>query len=127
MNQTDYSDLPLINEGHLKSLADLGKSSPGFFSGLLDHYFNKVPELLRDLSQASSLTEYNRIEFVAHKIKGMSGSLGGTRLEAICQEIENYGELKSTDRPRLNALIDLSKTTFELTQRALTNFSAKIS
>lgn len=80
------------NEGEALFLPEQGlrrvRNNHDFYKKLLVDYFLELPEKISELKGAVDSSDYKKIEFFAHYIKGMSNNVGAVRLGKLCALIE---------------------------------------
>ena len=82
------------------SMADL-------FQDLLVMFRGEAPKLLAAMRAAVAENNAEKLKMAAHSLKGAAGSLGATRLEANCAEVEKIGRAGSVEGAEpLLALLD---------------------
>jgi HPt (histidine-containing phosphotransfer) domain-containing protein len=55
---------------------------------LVESFRAKAPEMFSDLRRAAGDGDRQHVRFVAHTLKGLSGTVGARRVEALCAELE---------------------------------------
>lgn len=80
-----------IDEAKVKSLIELGDGDPSFLKDLTEIFKERVPELKDDLEKALAASDAERVEKLAHALKGTCGNLGAERMMKICEHLEICG------------------------------------
>jgi HPt (histidine-containing phosphotransfer) domain-containing protein len=118
---------PMVDLARLRSIKALGEpdDSDGFFSGLLNIFFERVPQLLSDLESAVVNQDSLRIEKLAHALKGSCGNLGAVRMMNLAERLESLGRSKQLT-PELSVLLSQLKVAYpETREELLRNASGK--
>jgi HPt (histidine-containing phosphotransfer) domain-containing protein len=55
---------------------------------LLESFHAKTPDMVSDLRRAAEKRDCQNVRFIAHTLKGLSGTVGARRVQALCAEIE---------------------------------------
>ena len=99
---------PLIDLEYLETLTG---GDQAFKTELLQTFFEAIPEYLDTLQKAIEDKDAYRIERGAHLIKGTSGSMGISSIQAIASELEEKGRDKNiTDAAKfLHQMQDIVK------------------
>jgi CheY-like chemotaxis protein/HPt (histidine-containing phosphotransfer) domain-containing protein len=79
----------------LLDLAD--DSDPSFLGGMIDAFAVTSSETLQGLRGALERGEAEPLERAAHALKGSSGSLGATRVAALCARLQEIGRAGSVE------------------------------
>jgi HPt (histidine-containing phosphotransfer) domain-containing protein len=66
----------------------LGDEAEELIRGLVESFRGRMPEMLQSLRRAIASGERRQLEMVAHTLKGLSGTLGARRVQALCQSLE---------------------------------------
>ena len=69
--------------------AESSASAEPLLTRLIHIYQREAPETLRMLAAAIDLGDTAALEIAAHKLKGASGNFGATRLQQLCQVVED--------------------------------------
>ncbi len=86
---TNVDDQPVLDPTALdETRTFLGDEADGIIRTLFDSFSSRTPETIATMRQA--VTEGNRrqLELAAHTLKGLSGTIGARRVQALCGEIE---------------------------------------
>jgi CheY-like chemotaxis protein len=78
-----------LDEGVLAGLRELGDAD--LLSELSAIYLDDASSRLAALREAIEGDDVHAVERVAHTLKGASGSMGATRMAALCAELVNVG------------------------------------
>lgn len=111
--------LPLIDPKKLQLIRDLGEpdDADGFFRGLLQVFFERVPQLLVELEVAIRAADCSGTEQSAHALKGTAGHLGAVWLMQLAAELESMG--REQDLAGAEAPLDELKRVYPLTKLEL--------
>ena len=91
--------IPLIDLEYLETLTG---GDQAFKTELLQTFFEAIPEYFAALQKAIENNDAYAIERGAHLIKGTSGSMGISSIQAIASELEEKGRDKNiTDANKL--------------------------
>jgi signal transduction histidine kinase/DNA-binding response OmpR family regulator len=96
------AELPTLDFEQFDSLDDLGAE---FKSTMMDHFLAEVRGRYEAILAEVDSGDDPAVAFLAHKLRGSSGTLGGAALAAVCGEVE--GSAKSglpVSRPLLDRL-----------------------
>jgi HPt (histidine-containing phosphotransfer) domain-containing protein len=99
----------------LAGLRELG--DPDLLSELTEMFFDDASSRLATLHEAVEGDDAQSLEHVAHALKGSSGSMGATRMAAICTELQDAGA--SGDLSRAPALLEQLEDEFGRVRPAL--------
>ena len=98
-NQNTTMSIPLIDLEYLETLTG---GDQAFKTELLQTFFEAIPEYFAALQKAIENNDAYAIERGAHLIKGTSGSMGISSIQAIASELEEKGRDKNiTDANKL--------------------------
>jgi len=64
---------------------------------LLASFDAKTPEMVSALRRAAEQRDHQQVRFVAHTLKGLSGTVGARRVQAICGQIESSAGNEETE------------------------------
>lgn len=64
------------------------KTGRSILRGLVEHYLNTTPDLLRDMAVNLDQRSYEAAAALAHTLKSSSANLGAREMAEICNEIE---------------------------------------
>lgn len=67
----------------------LGEEAADVIGGVIESFRRRTPEMLHTLRQAVAAGERPQLELVAHTLKGLSGTVGARRVQALCERLEN--------------------------------------
>ncbi|HYO48138.1 MAG TPA: response regulator [Gemmatimonadota bacterium] len=96
---------------------DLGGMAP--VSQVIATFLEKTPSVLAELSKAAARADADGIWRTAHRIRGMSATLGARKLSEQCAEIERLGRMGSVpDAANLVTAIEESYRTAEAALKA---------
>ena len=88
----------LIDPDVWDSLVALEASGePGFLALLLNEFLRTAPLRIRSLRAAEADGDARTLEWEAHSLKGSSGTLGLSKMVALCEQLEQAGHAGSCD------------------------------
>jgi HPt (histidine-containing phosphotransfer) domain-containing protein len=99
----------------LRSLDEPGK--PPFVQGLIRAFLSDAPRLIDEIRRRSEEGDARRLAAVAHRLAGISTSLGARRVAGLCIRIEKRAALGSA-APAGELVADLAAA-FDATQARL--------
>ncbi len=95
----------IIDRTVVSELRGLQSSNdPGFFNHLIDLFVEETPRRLTALREAAERGEPEAIAREAHALKGSSGHLGATRMDALCEILENQSRRGSVSMAIVKSL-----------------------
>ena len=112
---SDAQWLDLRTMAELRSLDEPGK--PSFVEGLVREFLDDAPRLIEDIRRRSDEGDVRRMAAVAHRLAGMSTSLGARRVAGLCVRIEKRAAL-GNGHPLGDIVADLA-VAFEATRARL--------
>jgi len=71
----------------LRQLDDTGE----LFTTLMTHFLDETPRLQEQMQAAFRRRDATALVEAAHKLKGSSGSVGATRMQQLCGELQRLG------------------------------------
>ena len=101
--------------GELRALRS--PRDPDFFVHLIDLFIEETPHRLAALRQAASIANPEALAGEAHALKGSCAHLGATRMDALCEILEEQGRAGSTSGSL--ALLDVLTEEFDRVREAL--------
>jgi CheY-like chemotaxis protein len=112
-----------LDEGVLATLRGLQEEGgPDILKKLTELFLEDAPHQIAALREAVQAGETQAVGRIAHTLKGSSGSMGATRMAAVCSELEEVGT--SGDSYRAPELLKRLEEEFRRVRAAL---EAKIS
>lgn len=118
MKATALKEIPyeeILNQEKIDYLTSLGKLKPLFMPQLVKTFTKCANEILRDLDLESN--EAKDFFHLGHKLKGMCGNIGATKLENIALTIETAGQ--KGDIKGIKLLIQEARDAFVATEESL--------
>ena len=113
---------PLIDAGVVAELAALDDAgSPGLLRSLLFDFLGETPAAISAIKQHAASGELARLSRRAHKLAGVSASLGASGMSEVCCRIEQH--IASGNAAGVPALIDELELRFALTRTELNRLS----
>nr|MBA3891282.1 Hpt domain-containing protein [Gemmatimonadaceae bacterium] len=88
-----------------------------FLGDLVDLFMADAPTRLAELRAALANKDAAAMQFAAHSLKGASGSLAGTRVEALAKAVESLG--RDGDMAAAGEVIDALETELAAFSRRL--------
>ena len=80
----------------------LGAEADEVIGGVIASFRRKTPAMLLTLRQALACNETPQLHMVAHTLKGLAGTVGARRVQALCESIEtNAGTGALSDLPSM--------------------------
>jgi PAS domain S-box-containing protein len=110
--------LDLRTMGELRALDEPGK--PPFVHGLIRDFLGDAPRLIDDIRRLCDEGDARRLAASAHKLAGVSTSLGAHRVAGLCVRIEKRAAFGRG--PRLGELVDELGAAFDATRERLTSY-----
>ncbi len=111
------NDRPPVN---LARLGDTFGDDPEFLTELYSIYVEDACGRLSTLDSALADNDSEKIESVAHALKGSSGNVGAERMSALAAELERVDTAQ--DPPQAQDLAAALHTEFEAVQTFLKHF-----
>jgi PAS domain S-box-containing protein len=104
----DASFGSVIDPSVIAELRGLQSSTdPAFFNHLIDLFIEETPHRLAALGAAIACSNAEGLSHEAHALKGSSAHLGATRMDALCEILEEQGRAGSiTGAPALLAVLE---------------------
>jgi light-regulated signal transduction histidine kinase (bacteriophytochrome)/CheY-like chemotaxis protein len=94
-----------------------GENASAFLLSIVDTYLEEAPKLLQNIREAIAQNQADRLNQMAHSLKGMSIPLGAIAFSQLCQDLEEIGKTGSTTVP--SALLERIDTEYERLKLAL--------
>jgi HPt (histidine-containing phosphotransfer) domain-containing protein len=92
----DADSANVIDPGVIAELRALqSPTDPDFFNHLIELFIEETPHRLDAIGQAVSTMNAKALAQEAHALKGSSGHLGATRMDAMCEILEEQGRAGS--------------------------------
>jgi len=79
---------PVLDPAMIEELVALESGESGFLSNLLSSFLERGPRLLASLAEAAARADADRLERLAHELRGSAGSMGARRLTLILARLE---------------------------------------
>jgi HPt (histidine-containing phosphotransfer) domain-containing protein len=98
----------VIDPNVIAELRGLQSSTdPAFFNHLIELFIEETPHRLAALEAAIACSNAEALSHEAHALKGSSAHLGATRMDALCEILEEQGRAGSiTGAPALLAVLE---------------------
>jgi two-component system sensor histidine kinase/response regulator len=77
-----------VDDSALAEFANLETENPGFLADLIELFLQDTAQSVARLRTLAAKNNLREINFLAHKIKGSSGTFGAKYLSRLCQELE---------------------------------------
>jgi len=111
----EASDTPLIDDGVVSELAALDEpGTPSMMQGLLKDYLRETPASVSAIKQHCQQRDAGELSRRAHKLAGVSASLGASGVADACRRIEQRAA--QADFEAMPALIDELEMRFARTR-----------
>ena len=110
--------LDLRTLGELRALDEPDK--PSFVQGMIRDFLGDAPRLIDDIRQRRDDGDARSLAASAHKLAGISTSLGARRVAGLCVRIEKRAGLGRG--PRLGELVDELAAAFDATRERLATY-----
>ena len=101
----------------------IGKNSPSFVRTMIKLFLDTIPLDLKKLMDAASNEEWEKVGFIAHKMKSTIDSMGIASIGTIIRKLELKGELKESKESILNMVTDVSTVLNKVIQQMRSDFS----
>jgi len=86
---TDMASQPVLDRSAFDEAREfLGDEADEVIGGVIESFRRKTPAMLQTLRQALAGNETPQLHMVAHTLKGLSGTVGARRMQALCESIE---------------------------------------
>ena len=102
------------------SLEQLKKQAKSLLHGLLQDYLQEAPGAISDIKRLADRREARQLATHAHKLGGISASLGARGVADVCRLIEQH--LAAGDLSSLPAMIDQLEMRFARTRAEIQRF-----
>ena len=114
----DVDHVPLIDQRVVDELRVLeGPSSTSLLASLLQDYLKEAPSAILDIQQLADRREATALAARAHKLGGVSASLGARGVADVCRRIEQ--QVAAGDLTSLASLVDQLEMRFARTRAEL--------
>jgi two-component system, sensor histidine kinase and response regulator len=114
----EASSARVIDASVIAELRALQSSTdPEFFNHLIDLFLEETPHRLASMREELATANAESLAHEAHALKGSSGHLGATRMDALCEILEDQGRAGSTNGAP--ALLSALEEEFERVRKAL--------
>lgn len=110
------NDTVIINNAQLESLRELNE--PGeddIVTELIDIFLAQSPEILNNLEIEVANKNADKVEKLAHKLKGSCANLGAEKLQKLCETLEDLGRSKDLE-PQQDILTKIQESYKEACQ-----------
>ena len=85
----DLDQRPILDPAAFDETREfLAEQAEPLIQKLLDAFASRSPEMIVTMRRAAAAGDGKQIEFVAHTLKGISGTVGARRVEALCAQLE---------------------------------------
>jgi HPt (histidine-containing phosphotransfer) domain-containing protein len=122
LSGTDGSTEPAADPVDLERLESLSSlrtaDGTSLLASFVDAFVRRSGERIRAIRAAATDPEPRALELAAHELKGSAGTIGATRVAALCAELELDGPQALGRRP---GLLDELEGELDLAGRALTD------
>jgi PAS domain S-box-containing protein len=119
--QDAVDPLPLIDARVIDELRQLDEpNTHSLLHGLLPDYLHEAPAAISDIKRLADRREARQLAHQAHKLGGVSASLGACGMADMCRRIEQ--QLANGDLASLPAMIDQLEMRFARTRAEIQRF-----
>jgi len=91
----DFNSFPQLNPKNIETLRRQTQNAPGLFSELFTSFIEDCNELIAQISDSIVSKDYKKLSEAIHTIKGLSGTIGASRMYEITSFIDKSN--KSND------------------------------
>ncbi|EFI27193.1 transferase [Coprinopsis cinerea okayama7 len=81
-------------------LIDLDDDDPEFSKGMVWEFFQQAETTFEELDAAFESRDLSTLSSLGHYLKGSSAALGVARVQASCEKIQHYGQLRDEEADR---------------------------
>lgn len=82
----------ILNLEHFEILQETDEDEPGFLASMIEGFETNGAELLEQLKESVASKNIEDYTFCAHKLKGLSGTLGASLLANLAGEAEQLSK-----------------------------------
>ncbi|KAF9013385.1 histidine kinase, phosphotransfer Hpt [Cyathus striatus] len=87
-----------------QQILDLDEDTHEFSRGMTLEYFSQVESTFEEMDEALKQRDLLQLSTLGHFLKGSSAALGVAKVQASCEKIQHYGQLRDEQKNK-----DLSK------------------
>jgi len=82
-----------------EQILELDEDDPDhtFSIGIVENYYEQVDTTFTDMEAALATKDVAKLSSLGHFLKGSSAALGVTKVQATCETMQHYGQLKRED------------------------------
>ncbi|KAI0262593.1 signal transduction histidine kinase [Gloeopeniophorella convolvens] len=94
-----------IDRDVFEQILDLDEDGEQFSKDMVDAYFAQADKTFAEMDAALSKKDLTELSVLGHFLKGSSAALGLSKVQASCQDIQHFGQLR--DRQGDGSLTDV--------------------
>jgi HPt (histidine-containing phosphotransfer) domain-containing protein len=115
--RSDKSKDVILDLEKIESLRKIGREDKGFLLELIGMFLEQAPYYIAQIQEHTNESRFDKLEVVAHTLKGTSANIGARKLMQICEQIEKVA--KRSDASRINSLMEDLNTIYNTTARSM--------